>query len=58
VRVRIKGFDGQGRGKGFLKVEGSMLSEREEVERTQKGAKGKGKANGGLRTRGAEAMEV
>ncbi|KAF1841093.1 uncharacterized protein K460DRAFT_371087, partial [Cucurbitaria berberidis CBS 394.84] len=70
LKVRIRDFDGRmdgrGKGKGFLRIEGSLLSEAEEKAKAQKGGKGKQKANAGvLRTqqqRGAqingEVMEI
>ncbi|KAF1944452.1 hypothetical protein EJ02DRAFT_340895 [Clathrospora elynae] len=53
LTVRIRDFDGRfdgkGRGKGFLRVEGSLLSEEE--EKAKRGGKGKQKAiTGVLRT--------
>jgi DNA-directed RNA polymerase I subunit RPA43 len=55
LRVRIRDFDGRmegkGKGKGFIRIEGSLLSQEEEKARaTQKGGKGKQRANGVLRT--------
>ncbi|KAH7096055.1 hypothetical protein FB567DRAFT_48367 [Paraphoma chrysanthemicola] len=67
LKVRIRDFDGKmdgrGKGKGFLRIEGSLLSQAEEKARaTQKGAKGKQKANGVLRTQprrtDGEVMEI
>lgn len=61
LRVRIRDFDGRvgGKGKGFLKVEGSLLSVKEERERREKGAKGKGRATSALRSRSnGGAIEV
>lgn len=71
LKIRIRDFDGRmdgkGRGKGFLKIEGSLLSEEEEQARAaQKGGKGKQKATAGaLRTgqqrdaqRNGEGMEI
>ncbi|KAL6708402.1 hypothetical protein ACN47E_002665 [Coniothyrium glycines] len=64
VVVRIRDFDGRmdgkGRGKGFLRVDGSLLSEEE--ERAREGGKGKGKerASGktGVLKRSGEVVEV
>jgi len=67
--VRIRDFegrmDGRGRGKGVLRIEGSLVGEGEERERREKGVKGKGKAkakaNGVLRQGGSQrggAIEV
>jgi DNA-directed RNA polymerase I subunit RPA43 len=45
--VRIRDFDGRmdgkGKGKGFLRIEGSLLSEEEEKAKARKSAKGKQK---------------
>jgi DNA-directed RNA polymerase I subunit RPA43 len=62
LKVRIRDFDGRmdgrGKGKGFLKVEGSLLTVEEERERRDKGQKGKGRASGVLRAGQSEAIEV
>lgn len=62
LEVRIRDFDGRldgkARGKGFLRVEGSLIGAEVEKERAKKG-KGKAKANGVLRTqRRGEEEEV
>lgn len=53
LKVRIRDFDGRmdgkGRGKGFLRIEGSLLSVAEEAAQQQKGSKGKAKVNGVLK---------
>jgi DNA-directed RNA polymerase I subunit RPA43 len=67
--VRIRDFegrmDGKGKGKGVMRIEGSLLSREEERERVaQKGGRAKGKqkakTNGVLRRReeGGEVMEI
>jgi DNA-directed RNA polymerase I subunit RPA43 len=61
LKIRIRDFDGRmdgrGKGKGFLKVEGSLLSQVEERERREKGQKGKERANGAVRS-SREPIEV
>lgn len=62
IKVRIRDFDGRmdgrGKGKGFLRIEGSLLSEAEEKERVKKGAKGKQKASAKGKQKNGEAMEI
>ncbi|KAF2032523.1 hypothetical protein EK21DRAFT_109903 [Setomelanomma holmii] len=69
LKVRIKNFDGaregRGKGKGFIRIEGSLLSAEEEKTRApQQAGKGKQRVNGVLRNQprtqesNGEVMEV
>lgn len=63
LEIRIRDFDGRldgkGRGKGFLRIEGSLLSVEEEKTKVVRGAKGKAKATTGvLRTTSRDVMEI